>query len=123
MKISFDFDGTLTIPRISFLFNMLSLVQISSASPMENLCIITNRDEKANNNDIIAMLPLLNNPDVYYCNHLGKSDKIKELGIEMHFDDDLFECQEIEELTNCKCVMVDFSWCKPERTEAGIIHL
>jgi len=123
MKISFDFDGTLTIPRIRTLFNILASGQDSEWLQSKEMFIITNRDEAGNNNDLIAMLPALGDPPVHYCNHLGKSNKINKLGIEMHFDDDLFECQEIEELTNCKCVMVDFSWCKPEKTEAGIIHI
>ena len=109
MKISFDFDGTLTIPRIRTLFNIIASGQDSEWLQVKEMFIITNRNEADNNNDLIAMLPSLGNPVVYYCNHLGKSNKINELGIGMHFDDDLFECQEIEELTNCKCIMVDFS--------------
>lgn len=118
MRISFDFDGTLTRHIIRGLYRELFWVS--------DVYVITNRDYHQDNIDMEECLKQIGinikgSDRVRFCNHEGKLKAIQDLDINIHFDDDPFEIEEIEKYSKCKCVLVDMSMFKTDKTDAGII--
>lgn len=106
MKISFDYDSTLSLGILQVLFQRLSLNNemylITSRVGYLN-DVIKNQDlfKVANENDI----PM---DRIHFTQGEDKWMLIKDLGIDMHFDDDEIECEFINEYTDCIAICHQF---------------
>lgn len=103
MNISFDFDGTL--------IHMNHLVERFQRFGDE-IFIVTSRVESKNNHQDIFDEALdlgIKRENIYFTNNELKLDKLKELNINLHFDDDSVEVDEINQnSTTCKALLVNF---------------
>lgn len=114
-KISFDFDGTLDDdfdgtdnPQKEEIQNICKyLVEIG-----KDVCIITKRYGPETNygeSDIVYKLSSeLGVSNVYFTNRELKDKKIKELGIDVHFENSEYESQVIQS-TNPNCLVVQIT--------------
>lgn len=104
INISFDFDGTLTDTHIRVLAEILLLV------PQVQVFIITSRMEKFGK-DVYDLAKILKIPKERVCftNNTPKATFIKTFkeSIYIHFDDDFFEIQQINNETSTKGILVD----------------
>lgn len=102
-KISFDLDGTLD--------NILiKNIAITLSQDLNNVIyIFTSR--KPTEYDIKYVNRIVDGIYLFYdsvfYDQTEKWKKIKELNIDLHFDDDISECFSIEENTNCKTILVN----------------
>lgn len=112
MKISFDFDLTLSLTKIQKIADAL----IKTGE--HELFIITKRDLYSYDdiNDVAEKLGITN---IFYCNGKLKYQAIDNLKIDMHFDDDDIEIQAIRKHLNIICFMLydDFSY---QRSKSGL---
>lgn len=109
IKISFDFDGTLgQVPYVQRLALDLS------KDPNNELHIITRRygyihpeagDEISQVLQIASALKIPKER-IHFTNREYKVNKIIELGIDLHWDDDFTELKLIRELSNCTAFLV-----------------
>lgn len=102
MKISFDVDGTLLlVGQFVDRFQRFG----------DDVYIVTSRDGGKPNLDLLELASKLNiaHDKIHYTNNQLKLDKLEELGIEFHFDDDLDDVVEINRCsTTCKALAVNF---------------
>ena len=102
MKISFDFDGTLTEPKIRELCRSLMV--------SNDVYIITSRFASTGQ-DVLDLAKSLgiSSERVFFMNGKEKSEFLKNnLLIDIHFDDDPFEAEQINKNTNILCLLVGF---------------
>lgn len=95
MRISFDFDGTLTTIQAQDLIPKLRLLGCE-------IIIVTSRNEN-NNLPVFDFADDLCIKEVHFTNFQSKWLKLKDLNVEVHIDDDEIELEEIQEnLIDCK---------------------
>ncbi|OGU62033.1 MAG: hypothetical protein A2V66_03875 [Ignavibacteria bacterium RBG_13_36_8] len=103
MRISFDFDGTLTDPKVRELCKCLV--------DRHQIYIITSRFESTGQ-EIFTMAKELgiNRLNIFFMNGRDKMDflKIKFPLIDIHFDDDPFEVERISKETKTLCLLAGF---------------
>lgn len=102
MKVSFDVDGTLLIvSQFVERFTMFG----------DDVYIVTSRDGAKPNTDLFDFAAKLNikRENIHFTNNQLKLEKLDELGIEFHFDDDVIEVDEINRYSEkCKALTVNF---------------
>ncbi len=101
MKISFDFDSSLSENKIQCIF---SLIQTGGGS----CCIITSRNKNESNFDLLGVAKQLNipNENIHYTEGSFKWRKINELKIDVHIDDVPEECELIIKNTKCTAILI-----------------
>ena len=98
----FDQDGELIYINGGSNATMISLMKHLIDDPSKKVYVVTSRnqgaDEKNPEQAVQTQLDKLNlNPDgLFYTNSQPKVTKLKELGVEIHFDDDKKEHEEIQ---------------------------
>jgi len=109
LKISFDFDCTLGEDIIQCKANLL----LKSAEAC-NVFIITARCSDQKNPDVYSVAKRLNIPEenIYFTEGAWKWSKIKELEIDIHYDDVPEECELIIQNTNCTALLIWDLYCK-----------
>lgn len=107
MKISFDFDCTLGEILIQQLASFLLLTDVE-------LHVITSRDGNMANQDLHNVCNRLGIPKerIHCTNGSFKWRKIKELEIDIHFDDVPEECELIILNTKCQPMLLWDDICK-----------
>lgn len=106
MKISFDWDGTLTKEHIKVRF-------FEAINNGHEVLIITSRNEIVpdnwhwNNEELFELAHNLN-IRLIFTNGADKWTYIKQEDINVHYDDDEIEIELIHENTKCSCVYVPF---------------
>lgn len=101
LKISFDVDGTLTIPEI-----LKFSEEISKNKEVFDIYIITTRPKTQEDKNFVKELTKnmnISDDKMYFCAGT-KSQIISMLGIDIHFDDDFIEHVDIK--TNTKCLPI-----------------
>ena len=93
-KISFDFDGCLKdIPMVKLLLTI-----VAQCEGVE-LYVITSRNENGDNSDMNTIeMSYIDRENIIFTNGELKAPIIKELDIDMHFDNDPHEVLEIQKL-------------------------
>lgn len=94
MRISFDFDGTLSQESIQVLAETLN------NSEFNELFIVTSRVSKTEwNKDLFSVAEFLGIPrnHIFFTEGDFKWKTLKELNIELHFDDDYMEIKEAKQ--------------------------
>jgi len=100
MRISFDYDGTITIPKIKEFAKML--IDFGA-----DICILTSRQDDSiyenekligyhgNNTDLRELCKEIGLPlhKVFYVNGDNKVDEYIRLAIDIHFDNDYGDCE------------------------------
>lgn len=103
MIISFDFDGCLIhVDHLVKRFQQFG----------DTVFIVTSRVESKNNHqDLFEWAHDLGikRENIYFTNNELKLETIRKLGIQLHFDDDSVEVDEINQNSNtCKALLVNF---------------
>ena len=103
MRISFDFDGTLTEPHIQ---------QICKNKLHEghDVFIITKRYKNPSEAPYVYQLAEslgINEKNIYFTDRKWKHGFIHFLEINEHYEDEPYEKELIEENTNCKVIMIN----------------
>ncbi len=109
MLISFDFDCTLGEDAFQ------KLVRFIKMSPEARVIIITSRNKHGHTNtDLYGVAKRLgiNDDDIFFTESCWKWRKIKELGVDMHFDDVPEECELISQHTTCIPVLIWDQYCR-----------
>jgi hypothetical protein len=110
LRISFDFDCTLGETIIQRKASLLI-----NSSEYSDIFIITARNKgESYNRDLLSVAKRLGIPDsnIHYTEGSWKWRKIKELEIDIHFDDVPEECELISLNTNCIPLLIWDEWCK-----------
>ena len=110
LRISFDFDCTLGETIIQRKASLLI-----NSSEYSDIFIITARNKgESYNRDLLSVAKRLGIPDsnIHYTEGSWKWRKIKELEIDIHFDDVPEECELISLNTNCISLLIWDEWCK-----------
>jgi hypothetical protein len=110
LRISFDFDCTLGESIIQRKASLLI-----NSSEYSDIFIITARNKgESYNRDLLSVAKRLGIPDsnIHYTEGSWKWRKIKELEIDIHFDDVPEECELISLNTNCIPLLIWDEWCK-----------
>ena len=110
LKISFDFDCTLG----ETIIQRKAMLLLNSTEPSD-IFIITARCEGRNHNrDLYSVATRLGIPDenIYFTEGSWKWRKIKELEIDIHFDDVPEECELISKNTSCIPLLIWDESCK-----------
>ena len=110
LRISFDFDCTLGETIIQRKASLLI-----NSSEISDIFIITARNKgESYNRDLLSVAKRLGIPDsnIHYTEGSWKWRKIKELEIDIHFDDVPEECELISLNTNCIPLLIWDEWCK-----------
>jgi hypothetical protein len=97
-KVSFDFDGTLSQEKIK----KIAKEKIANG---DDVYIITKRTE----NDLVKNVAKdlgIKESNVIFTNHKPKWSFVKDLGIDLHYDNVEDEAKEIEDKTNAKVEIV-----------------
>lgn len=106
MRVSFDFDSTLTEPHVQEIAKALILaghyVRITTSRPSKSYPIIGEPECYFNNNDLYEVMREIGIDDVVFTEGRYKAEFLQDFDI--HFDDDLSEIEEIKE--KCKNCMV-----------------
>ncbi|WP_421809080.1 hypothetical protein [Flagellimonas sp.] len=100
MKISFDFDSTLSEGFVQSI--------ASSMQQGNNIFITTSRSRQYDNADLFQLAKYLSIPEtnIRFTEH---EDKYLFLnGFDMHFDDDSYEIDLINRKTKCKGILVGY---------------
>lgn len=98
MKISFDYDDTLTTSRGKNLFLRLQ-------SGHNEMFIVTARQSSNPIPDsVIEELGINNNNNIFYTNGEDKWKKLKELKIDIHYDNNDEQIKKIKENTDIRGV-------------------
>lgn len=102
MKVSFDYDGTwLHIHHLVERFQLFG----------DEIFIVTSRDETKPNTQLIEDVISfgIKRENIHFTNHQIKLPKLEQLGIQLHFDDDEIEVNEINMYSeSCKALLVNF---------------
>ena len=113
---SFDFDGTLDDDFDStpnFQKSEIQDICKQLISSGKRVCIITKR-YKNNNNEHLKVYKLaseLGVTEIYFTDRELKNNKIYDLGINCHFENDEYESYMIKNTTNCKVIYIeDKNW-------------
>lgn len=110
LRISFDFDCTLGETIIQRKASLLI-----NSSEYSDIFIITARNKgESYNRDLLSVAKRLGIPEsnIHYTEGSWKWRKIKELEIDIHFDDVPEECELISLNTNCIPLLIWDEWCK-----------
>ena len=110
LRISFDFDCTLGETIIQRKASLLI-----NSSEYSDIFIITARNKgESYNRDLLSVAKRLGIPDsnIHYTEGSWKWRKIKELEIDIHFDDVPEECELISLNTNCIPLLIWDELCK-----------
>jgi len=110
LRISFDFDCTLGETIIQRKASLLI-----NSTEYSDIFIITARNKgESYNRDLLSVAKRLGIPDsnIHYTEGSWKWRKIKELEIDIHFDDVPEECELISLNTNCIPLLIWDEWCK-----------
>ena len=106
MKISFDFDSTLSKPSVQEYAKKL-------IDAGHEVCIITTRYEDVNrywftasHYDLETVAEKLGITDITFTNMVDKYHEIKSKGIQLHFDDDFREHETIQKYTDCRTIQI-----------------
>ena len=106
MNVSFDYDGTML--HVNHLVERFQRFG-------DEIFIVTSRVESKNNhNDLFeeAMDLGIKRENIYFTNNEIKLSKLEELNINLHFDDDSVEVDEINRYSQtCKALLVNFKQC------------
>lgn len=97
-KVSFDFDGTLSQEKIQDIAK-------EKLSNGDDVYIITKRSESQNVLDLAEKIGI-KKENVIFTNHEPKWSFIKDLGIDIHYDNVSDEVDEIKEKTNAEVIKV-----------------
>jgi acid phosphatase class B len=100
IKVSFDFDDTITTEK----GQNLAKERIKNG---DSVYIVTRRHER-DNKAVFKIADELGIPHdkVYFTNGHLKWETIKRLGIDIHYDNNLNEIQKINENTNAKGILI-----------------
>jgi uncharacterized HAD superfamily protein len=101
MKISFDFDGTLSLPWVQELCKSLLKEHI--------IICTTSRDINSNNDDLFEITDHLG-LEVFFTNHNLKIESLKENNVDIHFDDDIIEVDEINKYSDIKGILLNYRY-------------
>jgi len=99
MKVSIDFDSTLTINSVQYLVKILILKNIEvhiTTSRFEKYDLI---GHKVNNDDLYELANELGITNIHFCNMSSKSSYLKDKDFLFHLDDDEIELQSIRNET------------------------
>jgi len=109
LRISFDFDCTLG----ETIIQRKAMLMLNSTLPSD-IFIITARCKDQKNPDVFSVAKRLGIPDenIHFTEGGWKWRKIKELEIDIHFDDVPEECELISLNTNCTPLLIWDEWCK-----------
>lgn len=110
LRISFDFDCTLGESIIQRKASLLI-----NSTEYSDIFIITARNKgESYNRDLLSVAKRLGIPEsnIHYTEGSWKWRKIKELEIDIHFDDVPEECELISLNTNCIPLLIWDEWCK-----------
>ena len=110
LRISFDFDCTLGEDIIQRKASLLI-----NSNEYSDIFIITARNKgESYNRDLISVAKRLGIPDenIHYTEGGWKWSKIKELEIDIHFDDVPEECELISKNTSCLPLLIWDEYCK-----------
>lgn len=110
LRISFDFDCTLGETIIQRKASLLI-----NSTEYSDIFIITARNKgESYNRDLLSVAKRLGIPDenIHFTEGSWKWRKIKELEIDIHFDDVPEECELISLNTNCIPLLIWDEWCK-----------
>ena len=110
LRISFDFDCTLGETIIQRKASLL----INSAEYSDIFIISARNKGESYNQDLLSVAKRLGIPDsnIHYTEGGWKWRKIKELEIDIHFDDVPEECELISLNTKCIPLLIWDEWCK-----------
>jgi phosphoserine phosphatase len=92
-KVSFDFDGTLTLPEIQDVANELITKGFE-------VWILTARCLNMDNDDLLKIANKLGIRYIRYMCFMDKYTFLKDNGFLFHIDDDIIELNMIEEFTD-----------------------
>lgn len=98
MKVSFDFDSTLTTPKMQELCK--KFLDLGA-----DVRITTSRSEQKDNSDLFELAEQLGIEKVVFTNYQDKSVYLNDC--DMHFDDDEVEIEEINHRKRCIGVLVN----------------
>lgn len=109
LRISFDFDCTLGENIIQRKANLLI-----KSTEYSDIFIITARCKDQANTDVYSIAKRLQIPiaNIYFTEGSFKWRKIKELEIDIHFDDVPEECELIIKNTKCLPLLLWDEYCK-----------
>lgn len=109
MRISFDFDSTLSEHTMQRFVDII----ISSAKCCD-VYIITSRCEGMTNKDLhsIAKKLGINESNIHFTEGAWKWRIIKKLNIDIHYDDVPEECELIKLNTSCLPILIWDEYCK-----------
>ena len=112
MKISFDYDGTLTVSKVAELAQVL-------VQQGHDIHIVTSREDPVVkhgnpdwNHDLFSTAYWIGIPftNIHFTNLNPKVTFFKkDLTFEVHIDDELFELDDIRSCVTCKTFLIDFS--------------
>ena len=109
MRVSFDFDSTLTKPHIQEIAKAMikagHYVRITTSRPSKSYPIIGEPECCFNNHDLYEVMREIGIDDVMFTEGEYKARYLDSF--DLHFDDDLSEIAEIKEkCKNCKVIKV-----------------
>jgi len=110
LRISFDFDCTLGEDIIQRKASLLI-----KSSEYSDIFIITARNKgESYNRDLLSVAKRLGIPEsnIHFTEGAWKWRKIKELEIDIHFDDVPEECELISQNTTCLPLLIWDEFCK-----------
>ena len=96
MKISFDYDGTLTKPAIQ-------VKALDAIKNKDQVYIITARNESDSAQVYHTANKLgISRSNIHFTNGKDKWEEIAKLGIELHYENNPTQVMSIRKNTNCK---------------------
>ncbi len=110
LRISFDFDCTLG----ESIIQRKAMLMLKSTEPCDIFIITARCEGKSHNRDLHSVATRLGIPDenIHFTEGGWKWRKIKELEIDIHFDDVPEECELISNNTNCLPLLIWDEFCK-----------
>ena len=110
MKISFDFDNTLSKPKCQNIARKLKLAG-------HDICITTTRQSnkhgiKFDNSDLFDVAKELDITDITFTEAQNKVEFLKKNNVEMHIDDDRFEIDLLKDSGIIGILVNDSFWIK-----------
>lgn len=102
LKVSFDYDGVLSTKK----GKVLAKNEINNGN---EVYIITARMKYSDNSDLYSIADNIGikKEYIYFTNHHDKWEKIKELKINKHFDNNYKQIQDINKYTDAKGILVN----------------
>ncbi len=99
-KISFDYDGVLSTDKGKEL--------VKSLIKTNDIYIITARIDSGDNSDLfnIASELGISKDHIYFTNHKDKWEKIKDLGIQRHYDNNKEQIDKINKNTKANGILI-----------------